>query len=74
MGEGTPRCSAQRHARFLGSAIAFLDITLETSRHNVIPGIQPASGAGDDMVDGQIMALVTAILSGVVISVQNVSP
>ena len=55
----------KRHVRFFRRAIAFLDIALQASRDYVVPGVGSTFGAGDDVVDRQIVPAVTAILTSV---------
>lgn len=70
----TPRRAHERHCCFLGSAVAFLHVALQTGRDHVIPGIATAPGAGNDVVDSQVVTTFAAILARVIIPVQNVAP
>lgn len=61
------------HSSFLGRAVAFFYIALQTSRRDVIPRVDPASGARNDVIDRQVRSSDAAILTCVVIAVQNVA-
>lgn len=74
MGERAARRSGKRHTGFFGSAVAFFNIALETGRHDIVPGIHAATGAGDDVVYGQIVPFVTAVLADVIVPVQDIAP
>lgn len=69
----TTRHHLERHIRLVGSAVALLDIAFEASRHDVIPAVGTTLGARHDVVDGQIMPTVAAILTGVIVAMEEVS-
>ncbi len=69
-----PRRAHKRHRGFLGSTVAFLHVALQAGRDHVIPGIPTAPGAGNDVVDSQVVTTFAAILARVIIPVQNVAP
>ena len=64
----------QCHARLFGGAIALLDITLQTRCNDVVPGIGSTFGSRDDVVDGKVVASIAAILTSVVIAMQQIAP
>lgn len=70
----TARLSPQAHSCFLGGSIALLDIALQASGGDVIPCIDAAAGARNDVVDRQIMPFYAAILASVVIAVKYIAP
>lgn len=73
MREGSSWLAAQRHGGFFGGAVAFLDVAFEASGGDIVPGITSSSGAGDDVVYGQVMAPDATVLTGVAVPVKNVS-
>ncbi len=64
----------QGHVGFSGGAVAFLDIASQAGRHYVFPGITTSPRARQDMVDGQVVPAIAAILASVIIPVQDVAP
>lgn len=64
--------AAQVQARFFGGAVALFDVAAYAGGDHVLPSITPAFGAGDDVIDGQIV-FVAAVLAGMAVSVQNIA-
>ncbi len=69
----TARHHMKRHIRLFGSAITLLDVAFEASGDDVIPAVGTTLGARHDVVDGQIMPTVAAILAGVIVTMEEVS-
>lgn len=63
----------QQHVGFFRCAAAFVNIATDTSRYDVFPTITAASGTRNHMVKGEIVSGVTAVLTGVTITVEDIS-
>jgi hypothetical protein len=61
------------HVCFLRSAVAFLDIALEASRHDVLPRVYAALGARLYVVDSKVVPALAAVLARVIVPVQDIA-
>ncbi len=68
------RGAQQGHSSFFGSAVAFLDVALQTGSNNVFPIVRTTPGSWHDVVNRQVMPLFRAILARIRIPVQNIAP
>ncbi len=69
-----PGLDHKRHIGFSWLTVALLDIALEASGNHVIPGISSAARARDNMIDCQVVSAYAAILTSVIIPMQNIAP
>lgn len=74
MRQRSARNDSENHAGFLRRAVTFLDVALQASGSDVVPRIDSASRTGNDVVDCQVRSPDTAILTSVIVSVQDVAP
>lgn len=74
MGEWSSRLTIEIHTGFSGCPVAFLDIAFQAGRCHIIPGVDTASRARHDMVDCQVVSSYSAILAGVIITMENIAP
>lgn len=68
------RNDAQSHAGFLRRSVALLHVAFQASCHDVIPCVDAAAGSRDYVIDCQVRPSNTAVLAGVVVSVENIAP
>jgi hypothetical protein len=59
------------HTGFLGGSARLAAITGNTGTDYIFPGMLTTAIAGDDMVQGELPALLTAVLAGVSVTVEN---
>jgi hypothetical protein len=59
------------HSRFSRSSSCLTTITSITGTNYIIPGMSPPSIAGDDMVQGEFLILLTTILADISIPVEH---
>jgi hypothetical protein len=67
-----PRHRSHRHLGFAGRAAAFADVATDAGGDDVLPGVRTATAPRDDMVNGQLVASVTAVLTGMTIPLEDV--
>lgn len=60
----------QFHVRLLGGASGFLTITVHTGADDVFPGVLPSPVARHYVVEGQVAALLAAVLAGIFIPIE----
>jgi hypothetical protein len=70
---GTTGGRSHEKPGFLRRAAAFFDVAAGAGGDDVVPGVETASGFGDDVVEGQIVAAVAAVLTGMAVAVQNIA-
>src|SRR5438477_12415431 len=63
--------AGERHVRFLQGPPTLLVVAALAGRDDVLPGVLPATVAGADAVEGQIMAALAAVHAGVVVAAEN---
>src|SRR5262249_49406217 len=68
-----PRHCHEQHAGLFRGAVAFLDIALQAGCHHVIPVIDAAARAREDVVDSEVVPALPAILAGVIVTMQDVA-
>ena len=71
---GPARRAAERHTGFFGRAIAFFDIAAQTGGDDIVPAVKTAARTRNNVINGQVMTLITAILAGVIVTMKNVAP
>ena len=69
---GTPRLSAQGHPSFLGGAIPFFNIAANTGRQHIFPSVTAPARSRNDVVEGEVIASIGAILTGMIIPIQDI--
>src|SRR5437588_10272943 len=69
-----PGRGQKRHGGLARGAVAFLDVALEAGGHYVFPGITAAARTRHDVVDGQVVPAIPAVLAGIAVSVQDIAP
>lgn len=67
------RRTGKRHARFFWRAIALFDIAFQAGGNDVVPAVEPAARAGDDVINGQIVPFVATVLTGVIVAVEDIA-
>ena len=68
------RLPHEPHAGFIGRTTAFFVVTTPASRHDIVPGLSPSLGDGDDMIERQLFGseLVTTVLAGIAIARKDI--
>src|SRR4030067_905239 len=68
---GRPGLANQLHVGFLRGAARLAPVAGDTGADDVLPGVPAAPVAGDDVVQRELTALLTAVLAGVAVPVEN---
>ena len=66
--------AGQAHVSFPWRPTSFAMVAGDASCHYVLPGVRAVSGSWLDMVNGEVLALNTAILTGESVSVEDCAP
>lgn len=68
--------AAQVHPRLLGRAVALGDVALDAGQDDVFPRRASAARAGDDMINGEVLAggTMAAILAGIAVAQIDIAP
>ncbi len=64
----------QAHIRFIRRPTAFTVIADRTGSHHVGPDMSPAHVPWDNVVDGQIVRSLPAVLAGIIITAEHFPP
>jgi hypothetical protein len=64
----------QSHAGFPGSAVTLANIARKTSGSHIVPTVNATTAAGLNMVNREFVSVVTAVLTRVSISLENIAP
>jgi hypothetical protein len=67
------RVPPQAHARFFKCAAALAMVAVFAGRHEVLPDVLAAEAARHDMIERQVTALCAAVLTGMVVALQDVA-
>jgi hypothetical protein len=69
------RLLRELHAGFLRCPTAFLVVATPAGCHDILPGLSPTLGDGDDVIERQFLGpeLVTTILAGIAISREDIN-
>ena len=71
---GAAGLAGQGHGGLPGGAVALAHIAGQAGGGHVLPDIGAAPTAGDDVVDGERLTAVAAILTAVAIAVEDIAP
>jgi len=64
----------QGHAGFPGCAVALTNIARQARGRDIVPTVDAASAAGLNMVNRELVAVVSAVLARVAIALENIAP
>ncbi len=73
MRKRTPWRKSQAHVSLFRCSVPFLDIALQARGNDVVPSIDTAARARNDVINRQIMPFDAAVLARIGISMENVS-
>src|SRR5829696_4790188 len=65
---------AQCHPRFGRELTPFAVVARLTGRDEIVPGVHSAPRARHDVVDGQVVTLPSAVLAGVAVADEDLTP
>lgn len=65
--------AVEGHTGLFWSTVTFLDIASEAGGGDIVPAVKATTRTRNNMVDGQIVPLITAILASVIVAMQDIA-